>query len=249
MAAVSLQAFAQEFNMGAPTLIHHWDLGTGVSNRVNPGAVYSNVTNFSGSAAVNGGATSTAVGTQVLMDDVHMTAGGVLARFEFSVANTDPTGAAINARVRIRMFDTAGAGGGPGTLTGFAFSFAPITFNPGVSLFFSDFTANNITLPQNLWVGTFFDGAGGATASVAQLNELGVGLFNPVDVGTSADKDFLTTAAGAPASNPAGTIRNSPFGGNPVANYGYEMNLTPEPGTWAVLGLGAIALLRRRRKA
>jgi len=215
------------------------------------GPGYSNVTTFLGTGVVNGGGTATAVGTLAIMDDLSLSAasgaiGLNLGIIKFSVLNSDAT-TDINARVRLRFFDTTGAGGGPGALP-LAVSFNAITFtHNSVTTFQSDFTTFGYVLPANLWLAEFFDGAGTSTATVAQMNELGLGAFNPPTVGTSADRDFVTTAPGAPAANPAGTIRTSPFGGSPVANYGFELNPVPEPASMTVLGIGALALIRRRR--
>jgi hypothetical protein len=252
LAGLAAVTTAQELNATA-TFVRSYDVGVpdnGPWQRVG-GPGYSNKTNFTGFGAANGGATVTTTGTVAVMDDLNFDAGSGavgqnLGILYFSVFNGDAT-TDINARVRVRFFDTTGTGGGPGVNT-LAVSFNPITFTHGqVTVFSSDFSTFNFVLPSSMWAAEFFDGASGATATVAQLNELGQGLFNPPTVGTSQDRDFVTTAAGAPGSNPAGTIRTSPFGGNPAANYGWEFNPVPEPASMAVLGIGALALIRRRR--
>ncbi len=246
---------AADFNASA-TLLKTYTIGgeNNSAHAATPGALYSNVTNFTGSGVTCGGATglTATTGTNAIMDDTNLISstnfgGGVLSTIQFSVANIDAAGAAITARVRVRFYDTTGAGGGPGTNIA-AISFSPIAFAAGVSVFSSDFTSFAITLPQNCWAATFFDASTVTTGTtVAQLNELGVGTFNPPTVGTSADKDFLTNVT-APGSNPTGTLRNSPFTGAPVANYGWEFNATPEPASMAVIGMGVLAMLRRRNK-
>lgn len=244
LVGITAGAMAQDL-VAQATEVAHYNFGDRVISPMapTPGAFYSNVTNFTGFSVAPAGATGTT--TKALEDDITMTAGGQLGIIKFSVGNADAAGGTINARVRVRFFDTTGAGGGPGALIA-AVSFNPITFNAGVTVFSSDLTTAAITLPTTFWAAEFFDNVG-ATATAAQLNSLGLGTFNAVDIGSSADKDFLTTNAGVPAGNDAGAIRTSPFTGNPVANYGWEFNPVPEPTTMAALGLGAIALIRKRR--
>ena len=217
---------------------------------------YSDITTYTGSGFVNDGATVAAPITRLVADDINAPAGGGLSvtQFTFSVQNFDPT-ATFSARPRVRFYDNDGAGGGPGTLlTGFSFN--PISFAPGISLFFTNLTAGQLVLPADgsFWVGMTFDNVGG-TATVAQLNELGEGLFDPPTVGSSGDRDFVTTAAGSfLASNPAGTIRTSPFGAAPNANYGWEFQFAPvpEPSTGALVmvagGLGILIYWQRTRR-
>ncbi len=253
LAAVG-SAVAQDLDATA-TFVRSYQIGVpqhGPSPRFGfPG--YANRTNFTGFGAVNGGAASTTVGTVAVMDDINPDAasgaiGGTLGSLYFSVYNSDAT-TDFTARARVRFFDTTGAGGGPGALL-LAVTFNPISFTHGqVSVFTSDFSSFAFAIPAHFWAAEFFDAASPSTATLTQLNELGQGLFDPPTLGTSLDEDFVTTAAGAPAANPAGSIRNSPFAANPRANYGWEFDAVPEPTSIAALGIGALALLRRRRRA
>jgi len=218
---------------------------------------YSNITNFTGSAFANGGAAVLSGNgiTRLQADDINFAAGAagqLINRFDFNVANLNTT--AVSARARVRFYaDNAGA---PGTLiTGFSFS--PISFGANsVGTFFTTLVpASQFTVPANgkMWAGMTFDNNTGATgATIAQLNNLGQGLFNPPTIGSSADVLFLTTAAGSNfVSNPAGGTLN--FGGNPVvANTGWAFTITaapvPEPGSVALLiGMGVSGLLLRRK--
>jgi len=98
----------------------------------------------------------------------------------------------------------------------------------------------------------FFDNSTFTATTAAEMNNLGQGSFNPPVIGTSADRDFLSS--GTPtsflANNPTGSVRTSPFAGNPVANYGWELTPpVPEPVSMAVLGLSGFGLCIRRRRA
>lgn len=211
---------------------------------VTPGSLYSDVTTFSGSGYINAGAATGNAITFLVADDISMTAAAAVNQFKFSVANFDPS-ASFSARPRVRFYadDNAGA---PGTAIG-GFSFNPITFSASSVNTYGAAIAP-LALPQKFWAGITFDNVGG-TATVAQLNELGQGLFTPPDVGTSADLDFITSGAGSNlVNNPAGSVRTSPFTANPNANYGWEFTVTPEPVSLSALAI-ALPFLARRRKA
>lgn len=210
---------------------------------------YSNVTSFLGQAYANGGAADQAGNaiSRLVADDITPLgtfAGQSVTSFTFSVANLNTV--AVSARARVRFYqDNAGV---PGTLiTGYTFN--ALAFNPGVALL----TANvgpGFNMPgTKFWAGLTFDNNTGATgASLAQINSLGVGLFNPPTRGSSVDGMWLSTAAGSNfVSNPAGagfTLQGT------VANAGWSFTAVPEPGTIIALaaGLGAIAARRRRAK-
>lgn len=213
--------------------------------------IYSNVTNFTGFALTNGGATNQSGNTitRMLLDDITFAfppTYGNLTGFTFSVANLNST--AVSARARVRFYNDNGSNA-PGTyLTGFSFN--PISFTAGsVGLF----TANvNVAFPatQKIWAGiTFDDNTGTTGATAAQLNNLGVGLYDPPTIGSSNDQFFLTTAAGSfLSSNPAGSIITGT--GNPKYNAGWSITTSvPEPGSLSLLlvgGLFASCGVRRR---
>ena len=162
--------------------------------------------------------------TTMVADDITPAtgfAGQSVTGFTFSVANFNA--AAVSAAPTVYFYNSSGSGGGPGTLLDGinfnAISFTPnsvgtFTYNPGTALF---------SLPAAggfFWAGmSFSDGATG-TATAAQLNNLGQGIFNPPTVGSSQDAFFQSTAPAAVVNNPAGGVFN--FSGNPVANFGWK---------------------------
>lgn len=223
-------------------------------------AIFDNTTSFSGQALPNGGAANLAGNTitRLVADQIQTTQIGsplAITGFSFSVANLDA--ANVTARPRVRFYAADGVGGAPGTyLTGF--SFTPITFNAGQVGLFSSTAAFTLNVTNGLfWAGiTFDDNTGTTGATLAQLNNLGQGLYDPPTVGSSADGYFVTTAAGSFLSNnPAGT--QTTLGGSPVANFGWRFTVAtpiPEAGTlWmSLLGLpllGAVVMRRRQASA
>jgi hypothetical protein len=218
----------------------------GSHTRAYPGAAYSNVDNFSGASFVAGGAANQAGNTitRLAADDITPAAGfsgSNISRITFSVANLNS--ANVSARARVRFYNGDGTGGAPGTVLA-GFSFNPISFAPGVSLFFFNPGAAFNIPSGTFWAGMTFDDNTGATgATAAQLNNLGQGVFNPPVIGSSADQIFVTTGAGSfLAANPAGATQTIP---GSVANLGWEF--VPAPGTLALLGLGGLMAARRRR--
>ncbi len=226
-------------------------LGQGwINGRADAGASYSNIDNFTGSVSVNGGATSTI--TRLVADDITSAVNGLAGqsfrKVTFSVGNLNAV--AVSARVRVRFWLSDGAGGAPGTYyNGAGFSFSPITFNANsANLFFFDPGAGAIpqlAAGQTMWAGMTFDNVG-ATATTAQLNNLGQLIMNPPVIGTSQDAIFATTNPGSffGTNNPAGSLSN--FGGTPVANLGWEF-VVPAPGSLALIGMGGLLAGRRRR--
>jgi hypothetical protein len=213
--------------------------------------IYNDTVNSTGSFFPNGGATvlSGNTITRLVADDLTPIggyAGMPINNIYFSVVNAN--GTAVSARPRLRMWDATGAGGGPGAfIAGFTFNPISFTANSGSSFFFHP---TGVNVPSGtFWIGLTFDNNGGATgATDVQLNNLGMSLFTPPTVGTSADTLFETTAAGDfLVNNPAGSQFN--FGGNPAANAFFGITvLVPEPSTAALAGLGAAGLVIFRRR-
>jgi hypothetical protein len=236
--------------------------------------VYSNVDTFTGGGFANGGtaqvggsALAPLRATRLVADDTVSVALAPIREVSFSVVNFDTV--AVSARPRIRYWAADGALGGPGTLLGGA-SFNAISFAAGsVNTFFADF--DNPATPAfeilfqvpadgKVWAGLMFDNGTAAartTATVAQLNNLGQGLFNPPTLGSSditlAYQSTNPTVA-TPGTNgwfipnlPGATITISDATGAPNSNLGVEFVAVPEPTSLGLVGLAAMAAFRRRR--
>jgi hypothetical protein len=216
---------------------------------------YSNTTTFTGFAATNGGVTSdTGTRQTVLMaDDLSYDPALSLlnvTQIRFSLANLNTSSQALSPSVRFYAND--GVNGGPGTLI-FAVNFNPITLGAqSVSLLTYNIPlANQFVLPASgtVWAGVFFSSS---TQTAAVMNNFGMGIYNPPTVGSSADRAFWATTPGTyTGNNPAGDIEDSPFGGSPVGNFGWQVTVVPEPSTYALLLIGAAAGIgawKRRRK-
>jgi hypothetical protein len=217
--------------------------------------VYSNTTNFTGSAFSNGNATNVAGNTvtNVVADKITFSpsfSGLNVTDFAFNITNLNAL--AVSARPRVRFWQTNGAGGAPGTLiTGF--SFDPISFSPGVANTYTTTIGPGFVLPASgdLWAGITFDNNTGATgATIADLNNLGQGIFDSPTVGSSDDSHWVSAGAGSNlVSNPAGAITISPFGAAPIANYGWSFAVAaPEPRTLALFVVGGVGFVARRRR-
>lgn len=214
--------------------------------------IYNDINNNTGSFYANGGAAVVSGNTitRLVADDltpISGYAGMSISNIYFSVVNANAV--AVSARPRLRMWDATGAGGGPGNfIAGFTFNAISFGANSGNSFFFHP---TGVNVPSGtFWIGLTFDNNSGATgATDVQLNNLGMALFSPPTVGTSADTLFETTAAGDfLVNNPAGSQFN--FGGNPPANafFGFTVSV-PEPTTMTLagLGLGGLIIFRRRK--
>jgi hypothetical protein len=213
--------------------------------------IYNNTVSNTGSFFPNGGAALVGANTitRLVADDltpISGYAGMPINNIYFSVVNANA--GAVSARPRLRIYDATGASGGPGNvIAGFSFSAISFAANSGSSFFFHP---TGVNVPSGtFWIGMTFDNNSGATgAAAADLNNLGMALFNPPTVGTSADTLFETTAAGDfLVNNPVGSQFN--FSGNPPANAFFGISvLVPEPGTFALAGLGIAGMLVLRRR-
>ncbi|HEV7671625.1 MAG TPA: hypothetical protein VGS22_24150 [Thermoanaerobaculia bacterium] len=211
-----------------------------VIRAVDPLAIYSNVTGFSGMAFAQGAATGGI--TRMVMDDLTFTTNpGVsnVTMLRFSVANLNTTSQSVRARVRFWVADGPSLGAGlanaPGTYytAGGGFSFNPLTFAPGVTTLTGN-VAPGFPVPAGttttLWAGLTFDNVGTTTgATDTEMSNFGQAMFNPIDLGSSTNTLFETTAAGSflGTNNPPGAALN--FGGSPLANQGWEFVVTTLP--------------------
>lgn len=249
LVAIAGTASASDIDASA-TFVNSYDMGVAANmdSGRDVGQFYNNHATFTGYAAINGGAgvdpaNAANTITKLMADDVNFHPyfiGQTINKMYFTVANLNST--AVSARPRIRIYaDNAGL---PGNyITGWSFSaisfaatqVSSFYFTPGVSL-----STNHV------WIGMTFDNNAGATgATLAQLNNLGQGIYNPPVVGSSADLAFLTSSQGSfLVNNPAGGLFN--YSGSPVANLGFELDV-PAPSAAALLGLVGIVAGRRRR--
>lgn len=125
---------------------------------VDPLAVYSNVTNFTGSAFANGGASAGI--TRLVMDNLTFTTYpgvGNVTTLRFSVANLNGTPQSVRARIRFWNADGpslgAGLGNGPGTYyapggTSIGYTFNAFTFQPGVVVLTGNLPRQDFRFPQ-----------------------------------------------------------------------------------------------------
>lgn len=241
-----------DIDAGTPTLIRSFSLQTGQPigpeaggpEVVTPNSVYSNVTNFTGSGITNGGAATQAGNgiTTMMADDLSMTAAANIIGFSFNVANFNST--TVSARPRVRFYaDNAGV---PGTLIA-GFTFSPVGF-PATSVNTLSASIPSTAMPSQIWAGIVFDNNIGATgATLTQLNGLGMGTFDPPDVGTSADNMYGTSGAGSFLVNDPGPGSTFNFGADPVANVGWELVSVPEPTMLSLIGAVSVFTLARRR--
>ena len=221
---------------------------------------YDNTATFSGSGVTNGGVTAGAGTTRytyMVADDLSYDPLNALTPvnlFKFTVANFNTS--SLSIAPTINFYNNDGTAGGPGTLIA-SFNFNNVSVAAGsVSLFtYSVPLTQQFLLPVTgtVWAGIYFSSS---TLTAAMMNNAGQGTYNPPSVGSSMDEDFVSSGVGPfTTSNPAGTIRTSPYSGSPVASYGWHIEtlaVVPEPSTVALMGgasiLGASFYLRRRNR-
>ncbi len=221
--------------------------------------VFDNTTGFQASGVVNGGVASD-TGTRrtfLLLDDLTYNPAMALTnvtQIVFSLANFNASSQALTSS--LRLYNSDGTNGGPGTyITGFNFNAVTVAANNVTLLTFTVPAASQFLLPTSgtIWAGIYYSST---TQTAAVLNNFGMGLFDPPTVGSSQDRDFLSsTTTTQLTSNPTGSIRTSPLGGAPNANYGFRLTVAsvPEPTSLALTAFGGISLLvaaqRYRRRS
>lgn len=140
--------------------------------------------------------------------------------------------------LRFRALD--GAGGAPSTIIGTptVYQFRGLAEGAGATAAAYTLTLGglNVTVPNNVAVTFGLTRVGGNTGGVGfQFN-----AANPPAIGAS-DPTFFWRENTA-----GGTFGAFNFGGT-NANVAMELTAVPEPASMAALGIGAVALLRRRR--
>jgi len=211
--------------------------------------VYDNLTNATGSTFMNGGANNQGGNliTRLVADRMQMGPGGAgqtASQWSFSVVSQSST--VVSARVLVRFFDDDGPGSTPGSLIA-AFTYPAASFSLGTSLLTK---TDPFTIPADgsFWAGIAFDNNFGATgATIGLLNGLGQDIYNPPTVGSSTDDYFLGTGLGDfTSNNPFGSVLN--FGGSPVANFRWQVQVVPEPTSLVLAGAAAAGWLAHRRR-
>ncbi len=162
--------------------------------------LYDNTATFSGAGYAGGGATTigNSISTTMVADDI--TAGAGLGgrsvdQFSFSVGNFNST--AVTASATVYFYNADPTTASPSTLIT-SLTFTPITFTAGVVQVFTYSSPTSLfTMPTGLfWAGISFSNLGGTTsATAAQLNNLGQGLYDPPSVGSSQDAFFQANSA------------------------------------------------------
>jgi hypothetical protein len=179
-------------------------------------------------------------------DSLNLTQGGrlsVLGLTLFNPNNSDNPGSILTGSMVVKFYDntvpyTGGALNNP--LLGTAivpWDFTGIGgLHPG---FFApnyvDLTSLNITLPQHILITQQFTETSGTSI------RNGMALMSNPTTGTSPNNVFLSSAAISPA------LYNINGGVNP-GQVGYQIQVVPEPGAFALTGLAASALLIVRRR-
>ncbi len=195
---------------------------------------YSNVTNF------NGDGTSSSQGSMITADDIFPENGGLVSEISFSLANFSlaaphgPTAPLLNGVITIFLINGVDNFTEPVVpddvfaeievdLTGLFDQGDPLGVNEGTVLTLEFAPEDGLLIPPGFfWAGIRPDSVVWQTPLPAggngSVNHLGQLLFNPVDVGASDDV-FWRQGFGIAF-----------FGGDPVANFGWEFVVSCGPG-------------------
>jgi hypothetical protein len=195
-------------------------------NAIDPYAVYSNiqVANFSGYAYPNMGDGSSNGYTTLVCDDIAFDGSSTVYNIDkvrFTIFNFNASSRSVRANLRFYTLD-------PNTLAPdvliAAYTFNPISIAAGNgSIVTGTLGTPFLVYDQVIWAGISFDNMGGSTASLAELENFGPGMFGYADVGSSEDifwqsfgaDDFLYDA-------PSGDFYNFQPDLEP-ANFGWEL--------------------------
>lgn len=198
--------------------------GTQGALAADPNALYSNVTTYSGLKYFGGGSATDINGNTItklvadslaLIGDLPFSIGQV----SFAIANDNLV--PVSARPRLRFYANDGVSGGPGTfITGYSFN--AITYDANSVAIYTATVAQFAITTRGFWAGITFDDNTGTTGiTAAQLDKLGMGIFDPIDVGSSTDGFFQTDVAGSfLEKDPAGATYIFPD--PPPTNFGWE---------------------------
>jgi len=206
----------------------------GQSAGVRSTTVYSNTTNGpTGAFSQDPGAW--------IGDELIMTQGGILDDVAFSIYNSSTSAGNLSFVDADILFFNSTTGAYIGGVT-FAnidlFTVAGAELMPGyfTTLYVDSLSGLGINLPSTvLAVEVLYNPFGGAT-------KLGQIMCNPPTIGSSTDDFYLDNTVATPPGTVAGWRW---FSGNPVANFYWGISV-PEPASFGLLALGALALLRRR---
>jgi len=179
-------------------------------------------------------------------DELLMTQGGVLDDVSFSIYNQyNAAGGYLDFVDADILFFDSGTGSYLGGVTFSAIDmFNPdwgVTLAPGyfTTRYASGLSGFNIVLPANIIaIEVLYNPQSSGT-----IYGLGQALYNPPVLGSSTDDFYLDNTYATPPGTNVGWYW---FSGNPVANFYWGISVTPEPASFGLLALGALALLRRR---
>jgi hypothetical protein len=200
------------------------------------------------STAATAGYSEPNANNPIFGDALSLTTGGHLSILGLSIFNSTSggnTGSILTGSMVVKFYDNSVPYGGGALSSQPLIATAVLTwdFTAGGGLapgFYAtegfDLTALNINLPQNIFITQQF------TETTGTSTRNGIVLFSNPVVGSSPANVYLNSAA-----TPEGLYTFS--GGNPN-QFGYYLEVVPEPSTLAFAGLaGTMALILRRRKA
>ena len=201
--------------------------------KIDKDALYSNITTLE-YPMPNEGATDRSgnIITNMVADSLGFAGGkapyGIKQVF-FTCTNLNPVDVTI--RVLLRFYEAdRGDSAWPGTYIA-GYTFEPVTIPAYNINLYSVNTDPSVlkTKKSAIYAGLIYDNNHGATgATIDQMNQLGQGKFQPIDVGTSTDNIFVTDSAGLyDSSDPVGRV----YGFMPVEiNPGWQLiSATPLP--------------------